>query len=231
LIDETSDRYWLFLERVQSAKLCHIGDFGAWENVARWLGRFHASHAGTMADGKVPALSFTADVCRTWAARASAYLERSVTRAPKQQEDVARLEERYKDTISRLIALPSTLIHGEFYASNILVDESVTDETSRVCPIDWEMVAVGPALIDLAALTSGNWSEDRRMAMTTAYRASLAEFGALVMPVDEMLHALDYCRLHLAMQWLGWAMDWQAPPDQAQDWLSEALALVEKIDR
>src|SRR5687768_18215786 len=43
-----------------------------------------------------------------------------------------------------LDSLPEMLFHGEFYPSNVLVDASA--RPTRVCPIDWEMAARGPAL-------------------------------------------------------------------------------------
>jgi hypothetical protein len=44
------------------------------------------------------------------------------------------------------------------------------------------------------------------------------------------LTALDYCRLHLAVQWLGWAPEWSPPPEHTQDWLGEALGLARKLE-
>ena len=81
----------------------------------------------------------------------------------------------YDRAIERLIRLPSTLIHGEFYASNILVQE--TREGCRIRPVDWEMAAVGPGLIDLAALTSGAWAERERTEMAAAYHDALLSEG------------------------------------------------------
>ena len=53
------------------------------------------------------------------------------------------LAERYEPVVERLAALPVTFIHGEFYASNVLVASGQRD---RVCPIDWELAAIGPGL-------------------------------------------------------------------------------------
>jgi hypothetical protein len=43
------------------------------------------------------------------------------------------------------------------------------------------------------------------------------------------MEALDLCQFHIAVQWLGWSLDWTAPPQQAWNWLREALRLAEKI--
>jgi hypothetical protein len=34
----------------------------------------------------------------------------------------------------------------------------------------------------------------------------------------------------LALQWLGWAPDWQAPPEHRRDWFSEARAAANMLE-
>jgi hypothetical protein len=77
------------------------------------------------------------------------------------------------------------------------------------------MAAVGVGLVDLAALVTG-WSGDEFAAIVAAYSG-----------VDDL--ALAACRLHLALQWLGWSSDWTPPPAQAHDWLGEARAAAERL--
>jgi hypothetical protein len=40
---------------------------------------------------------------------------------------------------------------------------------------------------------------------------------------------LDHCRIHLAVQWLGWSRKWVAPPEHHRDWLVEAIELAERL--
>jgi hypothetical protein len=40
-IHPSRSRYWLLLENVAGLELFHAGDFQVWENVARWIARFH----------------------------------------------------------------------------------------------------------------------------------------------------------------------------------------------
>src|SRR5215831_17433952 len=99
------------------------------------------------------------------------------------------------------MALPMTWIRGELYAVNVLGHATV--DRLRVCPVDWEPAA-GPALMDLAALTAGGWSDAERTALALAYHdanAGLVEYSTL----DDFLAALDGCYLHLSVRWLGWA--------------------------
>src|SRR5207245_2716577 len=98
--------------------------------------------------------------------------------------------------IGELLDLPAMLIHGEFYASNVLVDDA--QQTVRVCPIDWERAAIGPGLIDLAALIAGGWPEQAKMEMAAAYRDELLRSGAAAPSLEALLRGVNLCRLHLA---------------------------------
>lgn len=233
--DDRAGRYWLFLERVQGARLCHVGDFAAWEDAARWLARLHASHASDEGPNRIgkglPLLNYDESSIRLWAARA----RRHVANRPDVAEDLRhaleRMTDHYDFVVGQLLRLPAGLIHGEFYGSNILVRESRdVPPHNRICPIDWEMAAVGPGLLDLAALTSGKWTASSREAMTAAYRSAALDAGLRVPALPTLLESLLCCRLHLAIQWLGWSANWQAPPDQAHDWLTEAIRLGRQID-
>jgi thiamine kinase-like enzyme len=153
---------------------------------------------------------------------------RSILRHAGNFRDIGRIAAQYDRVVERLAALPVTFIHGEFCASNVLI-ETGTDRL-RVCPIDWEMSGIGPGLLDLAALVSGRWTEAQRHAMATAYFQALSD-QTVVAPLqpEAFFSALDDCRLHLAIQWLGWSDGWTPPPDHEHDWLEEALTLAEKV--
>jgi hypothetical protein len=198
-------RSWLLLERVAGVELYQVGEDAVWQGVARWLARMHED----CRDERTPTLlAYDRGFYRTWPARALSF-----TRS----KELARLLARYDAVIERLLALPLTFVHGELYASNVLVVQE--PGRLRVCPVDWEMAAVAPGLVDLAALTSGSLSETQRLAIAGAY---FQEVGSAT-PWTEFLADLDRFRLHLALQWLGWSQDWTPPPEQAHDWLGEAL--------
>jgi len=124
-----------------------------------------------------------------------------------------------------LAALPATLLHGEFYPSNIMVREA--GGRSLICPLDWELAALGPGLVDLAALTAGAWTEAQREQLALCYHEALPR-SQRPLP-RELLVSLDYCRLHLAVQWLGWAVSWSPPREHRHDWGLEVAALTEKL--
>jgi hypothetical protein len=190
-------RGWILLEKVPGVELAQIGELEDWQRAARWLARLHATFAGTPPCSRL-LLDHDAAYYRLWPRRAAA-------RAP----EVSWIAARYEPVVERLVALPRTLIHGEFYASNVLV------AGERVAPVDWEMAAVGAGLVDLAALVTG-WTGEERAAILAAYPG-----------VDDL--AMAACRLHLALQWLGWSTDWTPPPAQAYDWLGEVRETAERL--
>lgn len=222
-IDAGADRYWLFVERVEGRELYQVGDLELWQAAARWLGEMHASLAGDIERqverGRL--ITYDEPYYRRWLGRAREFA--TVPGQPESRsEALAWIGARYDQVIEGLLDLPKTVVHGEFYASNVLVVGEVP--TPRVCPVDWELAAAGPGLVDLAALVSGGWGEEDREAIVAAYRSvpGLTAFSR---------EQLDLARLHLAVQWLGWAPpSWIPPVGQRHDWLDEALRLAEALD-
>jgi thiamine kinase-like enzyme len=217
------DRRWLFVEWVEGRELFQVGERELWEGAARWLARFHVALAPKRERLRSEArlLDHDAAFYRRWIERA-----REFAAEPKPIEWLAA---RHEQVVEALLAQPRTMLHGEFYASNVLVasDSGPTplgrDSDARIAPVDWELAAVGTGLSDLAALVSG-WPEEDRAAIAAAYAA------------EPGVHAfkrrdLDLARLQVAIQWLGWApSEWEPPEGQRHDWLSEATALAEELE-
>jgi thiamine kinase-like enzyme len=135
-----------------------------------------------------------------------------------------------RKVISRLLAAPATLIHGELYPSNVVVggvsvDGTMTDCDVRICPVDWESAAAGPALLDLAAITTGDWTDADRDQIIAAYRhAAGGRVGW-----DDFDRDLAACSLQLAIQWLGWFVGHEPPPWQRRNWIEEAEAAAQRL--
>ena len=167
-IDPAQDRWWLFIENVVGDALWQIGEFDVWEEAARWLARMHGD-LGRRVDGRGPLLRYDRDLLGVWARRASGFADdpRS-TWSTEDRQRVRELTARYDAVTEQLAALAPTFIHGEFYPSNVLVQQG--GRTPRVCPIDWEIAAVGPGLLDLAALSVGKWTDAERARLAVAYR-------------------------------------------------------------
>jgi aminoglycoside phosphotransferase (APT) family kinase protein len=230
IVDRAASRYWLFIERVKGKELYQIGDLSTWQQVARWLAVMHDRFASTFGPLDPPApsslLKYDRVLYERWMDRAREFLKPTAL-SPDERQRLERLAKRYGDVVERLLALPRTVIHGEFYASNVLVEE--TPAGLRVCPVDWELAAWGPGLLDLAALTAGSWTEEQKRVLALAYRDALTPAKGWPPDVDTFLAALDCCSLHLAVQWLGWSPEWSPPPEHAQNWLAEALRRSEKL--
>jgi hypothetical protein len=230
IVDQRAGHYGLFLEKVPGVELYQVGDLTTWQHVARWLAAMHVRF--TLETERLAQaarlLRYDADFYRLWIQRARTSRGRAESSKSRDvRSGMERLARSYERVVERLATLPVTFIHGEFYASNVLVH--ATEGKLRVCPVDWETAAVGPGLIDLAALTAGGWNADEKKTLALAYRAALAPHDDGPPEPDAFLATLDYCRLHLAVQWLGWASGWSPPPEHTQDWLGEALSLAEKL--
>ena len=232
VVQEEDKRYWLFLERVPPGLLWQQGDLEVWKDVARWLAGMH-TFLVTATERRESAhlahlLNYDRDFYWRWMNRAATFICEGDKSADRKAATAIRwLESRYEKVVERLAALPVTVIHGEFYASNVMID--ATPERLRVCPVDWEMAAVGPGKIDLAGLTSGGWTRVQKDAMALAYYDALPAERTARYDRQTFLTDLEYCRLHQAVQWLGWSPLWSPPPEHAQDWLKEALRSAEAL--
>lgn len=220
--DPARERYWLFLERVQGVELYQVGEFELWQAAARWLAQQHSAWRGRASElaRLAPLLHYDRVFYEQWLVRATEFLQGTAL-----MPEFEWLAERYPRVVERLLALEPTFIHGEFYASNVLVQR--TSENVRVAPLDWEMAAIGPGLIDLAALTSGKWNRAQREQFAHAYYDALP--NADTIQFSKMLEDLQYCRMHVAMQWMGWTRDWAPPHTQSSNWMREALDAAHEL--
>jgi hypothetical protein len=192
-----ADATWLVLEVIDGTPLWQVGDLAVWQEAARWLARLHA-------------LPVPAD--ETLVRYDAMELQDRLELAPAARPFAAQVAER-------LAALPVRLIHGDFYPANILVQ---TGPQIRV--VDWETCGTGPAVLDLAALISGRWSEQDRERILDAYLA--ASPPRLRLGIDDLL----YARLLIAAQWMGWHDGWSPPPEQRHDWHGEFDDLCERLE-
>ncbi|MDX6689194.1 MAG: hypothetical protein QOG15_651 [Solirubrobacteraceae bacterium] len=207
-------RRWLFLESVDGVPLWQVAGSAAWMQAAGWLAALHARGA--------PA--HRGHLMRYDAAYLQGWLAQALARTPEGALDgVAAVWER---AVRRLAMWPDAVIHGDFYPSNVLVQAGPAG-SQRIRPVDWELAGIGPALLDLAALTSGGWTEGERGAIALAYHAALPPPARPA--VGALLDTLACARLVVAVQWLGWPRHRPAPPEHEHDWLADATALTSRI--
>jgi Ser/Thr protein kinase RdoA (MazF antagonist) len=204
-------RYWLFLELVDGVPLWQSGHGLEWAAAAAWLAKLHQLGAGAH-----PGLgaSYGARFYAWWMPRALRF-------AP--EAGLEPIESVHRWAVERLAAAPRTLVHGEFYPSNVLVRAGPDRE---ICPVDFELAGTGPGVLDLAALSTG-LPDEVAASLVSAYLAALAS-----PPPRAELEVLLLCaRLHLAVRWLGWSGEWRPPRHQAHDWAREARVVAERLGR
>jgi hypothetical protein len=225
--DVERNTYWLLLERVRGNNLAVEGDFDVWIAAAKWLARAHHQlpQAVRIRRRDVSLSRYGADCFRDWIERFQGGLPRlrfdDGTLSVEEMSFLINQARRAADLVDQL---PATIIHGEFYASNILVERR--DDRLRICPIDWETVGVGPGLLDLAALVAGSWSDGARATLAEAYCSACEELGEGTIDRNDAMTALRCCRLLMALRWSGYPAEWQPPPEHRCNWLAEALWLA-----
>jgi len=215
---------WIVVEHLDARPLWQIGDPATWIDVARWTASCH-SLLGDLPSQlllAVPLARYDAqwyETCHTRAALAGVG---------------ASLLDAHRRARAHLAALPTGLIHGELYSSNVLAGsgERATDGVSgtAVWPVDWEMTGVGPHVLDVAALTAGaGLSSATRAAMEEAYFETASSTRA--MPSMERWRVdLAAARVQIGVQWLGWSPTWRAPAEHDPDWPAATALAAEAFD-
>jgi Ser/Thr protein kinase RdoA (MazF antagonist) len=207
---------WVEIELVRGAELWQIGDLAVWVAAARALATTH-DRLRSMADAAIPFLVHDDRLATKWRRRAAA------SGAP------ARVLDADERAWQRLQAVPATVIHGDMYPSNVLVRYDGTSKQAEIIFIDWELVGLGPAVLDVAALTAGSWPAETVDALTHGYFETASALDDSFADWETWCADLDAARLHLCVQWLGWAPGWRPPKAHRRDWLRDACAMVERV--
>jgi hypothetical protein len=188
--EPANSRTGLVLEYLaDSIRITKSADPATISKAAAWIGRFHALCSTRAA---TPALSFInsydADFYRGWARRTLLMTERS-GKSPRWLEAVYS---RFDEVIEVLCGAPATIIHGEYYPKNILLQHG------RIYPVDWESTAFGCGEIDLATLTEG-WTPDEIGRLELEYHRARWPDG----PPDDFRRCLCAARIYIQFRWLG----------------------------
>jgi hypothetical protein len=184
--DPGTGESWLFVEYLARADRANKRPHPCMGLTARWLGRFHRMFEGQPAPGLN---RYDTDYYRVWARRTTAFAGAWGDRFPWVDALCQRFAEETADGLGRL---PTTVIHGELYPGNVLVNGDT------VCPIDWESAAVGPGEIDLASLIE-NWPVAVAAECEREYCGARWPGGA---PAG-FRERLAAARLYWALRWLG----------------------------
>ena len=203
---------WVLVEQVAGVELWQIGDLTVWGEVAAWLPELHDRlTAQARAAPTVPLVQHDRGFYDLW-------LDRARPRLGRVGPVIA---DAHALAVDLAFSLPQGVIHGELYPSNVLV--AGRGASLRVWPVDWEMAATAPLVMDLAALSAG-WGVQARHRLVAAY-AQASGWDDL----DALVAGVDACRLLQSLQWLGWSERWEPPPEHRQDWLAVAAESAARI--
>ena len=156
---------------------------------AGWIGEFHAANQGRIHDRQVKFLRrYDTKYYLGWAKRTRRLFRGAHAKFPW----LAPLCDKFERRIPRLVETPQTIIHGEYFGSNIVDQEGLTR------PIDWQSTAIGPGEVDLASLTHSwlSWIVQR---CEREYTRSRWPGGT----PEYFRETLDVARVYMNLRWLG----------------------------
>lgn len=209
--DPSSGSAWIAIEHVEGRELYQWDRGGAWIAAVRWLAGHHRRWSAAVdlrrAESSVPLLHHRP-------ARLGRLGRAAAVSLGDAAHDVAVAWESASELLARQ---PRTLVHGECYASNVLVGDH-----DRVAVIDWETTGIGTGWSDLAALVAG-WGQTQREELLEEYLRA----GAPIEPGADPEAVLDAARLQVCLQWLGSHDDWTAPVEHQHDWYADAVAIAD----
>ena len=194
--------HWLFLEDAGRWWLSKVADFAPWLAAARWAARFHGSVRGLPATQ----IDFLPRCDRTGYWSCAETIQDKLSRLdPEDRPIVEKALKHFVGSIDRLLTLPESIIHGEYYGKNIVVRDGST--THDIAVIDWESASIGPSFFDLASLSSGRWTSEQRQAMWRAYFDEYQLASGQQMAWNGFVETLFDLNIYQALVWLGWWPD------------------------
>ena len=216
----------LALEFVPGRRLKRFTDAGTWAAVADWLGRMHGCFSRRPADllngSALPRLD--ARFYRAWAWRATECAARVSSGAGAVME---RVLTRYDRVSEPLGSAAPTLLHGEFYCTNVLVDAGAT--IRRIAPFDWETAAVGCGALDLTYLLRQKLGLDPDR-LIAAYLQGWTSSGGAPLSGTELQAQVRRASVHELICFVRAAAALRgAPPEKVERYAHRADALLEAL--
>jgi hypothetical protein len=187
--DKIGDVPWLVLEYLpKGTPASWSKDPKAMIRSAKWIGKFHASSEKLLPSPRLKFLRlYDSNYYKGWARRAKQQFGRfdGLSWIPDLCDGFVKL-------IPRLLAAPQTIIHGEYFGSNIIYQNGTSH------PADWQSTAKAPGEIDLASLTH-SWPARIVQSCEREYRKSRWPSG----PPESFEETLDVARFYMNLRWLG----------------------------
>jgi aminoglycoside phosphotransferase (APT) family kinase protein len=223
--DDDIGVHWLLLEFVPGTELRHM-ELRFWVEAARWLGRMQGRFTGSAALAEVTPLLERHDA-RFFEAKAES-ARRSVSHySPALARRLERLLQRYEPSIDLIADGEQSLVHGHYEAANILVCADA--RTVRICPVDWELAALGSRFFDLASLCDG-FEPPALHRIWGAYAEGAAGAGLPTPERDRLRRLVDCFRLFRVVAWLGSAAEKRYSPAGVERLLARGEVLAPLVE-
>ncbi|HKB36804.1 MAG TPA: aminoglycoside phosphotransferase family protein [Gemmataceae bacterium] len=196
--DEAEGRSWLFLEDL-GPKTLEEGDEEEWLTAVRWLARMHGTYHGREDDlrGLGCLMEHGPAYYHTVAQTARRNLELAGAREALVRFDA--LMGRYDSLVSYLAGEPRTLVHGDMFAANLIIQPG-----GRIRAIDWESAAVGLGAWELARLVYG-WGS-MKATFLAAYLAEFERHVAVPFDREGFPRLFGHCEILNALWYLRWSV-------------------------
>jgi aminoglycoside phosphotransferase (APT) family kinase protein len=202
--DDSAGRFWIFLEFVGGPVVQHQDvEYGTL--AAEWLGKMQGFF------NQHPEILGSCDFLirqdgEFFRSRAERALWNVAQISPSSARRLAKIVDDYEQVISVMASQPLTLVHGAYIPWHIVLDD--TQEPIRVCPVDWELAALGATLYDLAIFTDGVEPQtgDR---IWDAYRQAAEQNSVPISDRAKMHYTVDCFRLHRIFDWLSRSVEKQ----------------------
>lgn len=140
-----------------------------------------------------------------------------------------RAQEPARAQVFRAAAGRDTLLHGDLWPTNMLVASQ--RDAVRVCLIDWDEAAAGPAEFDLSTFLVRFDPADRAWILD-AYRRAVDRLAGWQLPADADLNSLfetaAYARLASLLVWSIAALD-RGPPDPLLERLTALVGWIDEV--
>jgi Phosphotransferase enzyme family len=193
--DPEQGRYWLFLEDLGDQTL--DGDPEHCRAAACCLAELHATYWGR--EAQLRALDCLNEHGPEYYHMLARHARRNLEWAGANRA-LARFDAlmaRFPALVAFLTAQPRTLVHGDIFASNFIIQPG-----PRVRPVDWEGAAIGLAAWDLARLLDG-WGSDKP-AFVQAYLAELGRYTPVPPGLTVFRETFRRCAVLNVLWHLGW---------------------------
>ncbi len=214
--DPTTGEDWLFEEFLPGAIRLTEFPVDIARSAAGWLGQFHrAFERSPVAPASAFVRRYDTDWYIGWVEAAMAV----IGQAGRQTPEIEAVANGLRYHLPRMLEGPRTLIHGEFYPRNILVDRVA------IRPVDWESAAMAAGEVDLATLTEG-WAADVETVLVDRYRAA----RWLSKPPPGFEERYQAARAYSACRRLGDRTEWSPEADRYLEQLLDAATRLGLAD-